>query len=138
MKKTIKITKILLLVITSVIIVYDVVVKALGYDEATVSNITYWSGLRLVFVPYVWGVITAHFWLSKIGGKLFGFKKWRYFVWIPISVLFLVFTLIGSVDGSHLTNLSLYFGQNLWIPLLLGECMGLLWAQEKPKMEVVG
>jgi len=51
MKKAIKLTKIFSLCVLTVVVVYDVIIgPILGLWEATVSNITYWSGLRLLDV----------------------------------------------------------------------------------------
>ena len=132
MKKAIKLTKIFSLCVLTVVVVYDVIIgPILGLWEATVSNITYWSGLRLLFAPFAWGVLTSHFWMSKLGRKLFGIDNWRYAVWIPIGTVVLVMSIVGA--KLLLSPVVWMMNDNLWVPLLAGQLVGLLWAQEKPK-----
>lgn len=127
MNKAIKITKISLLITFTLIVLYDIIIVVFAGEEATVSNVTLWAGIRLAFVPYAWGVMTSHFFLGKIGRALFGLGKWRFFVWIPISISALIMAFVPSA-------LQLWLSSNLYAPLIAGELVGLYWAQERPKI----
>lgn len=124
--KAIKVTKIALFIAATIALIYDVVIVIIE-PAATISKVTLWAGIRLAIVPYAWGVLTSHFWLGKIGRKLFGLGKWRFFVWIPISVGVLMLSLFGPM------KLITWTSNNVWSPLFLGLLLGLFWAQKRPK-----
>lgn len=130
LKKAIFITKLILMVVTTVIISWDVYVITRGnVDDATISYQMTTISEKFPFIPIAWGVLSLHFFGSKVGKKLFGkISKLRYAIWIPIGVLLLTLCIINLFKPIVFINL---MGNYLLIPLFMGQALGLLWYQEK-------
>jgi len=129
LKKAIITTKIILFIVTTGLIAYDITVLAKGTDDATISFQTTTISEHFILIPVAWGVLAFHFFGSKLGKKLFGkIPKLRYAIWIPASFILLVLCIVNLFKPIPF----IVFMENyLLIPLFLGQFLGLFWYQDK-------
>ncbi len=133
MKKFIKITKALLLSVLIILVVYDIVIVCLRAFDATISYQTWMASEKFIFFPVMWGTMATHFFASKIGKKLFGrIPKIRFAIWIPQGAVLLIICIIGLFKTIPAL---VWVGDNLYIPLVYGMGLGLMWYKEKKNNE---
>lgn len=129
MKKIfITITKILLIAVPVIYLIWDIIVASTDHWSATLSKILKKSAIAFPFIAAAWGVLTSHFFLSKEGIALFGFLgKTRFYIWIPLASLFLISMIVAWFKKSVYLH---YMGDHLIIPLAFGIILGLMWYQK--------
>ena len=113
-----KLTKIFLGSLVALVIVYDILILIIGGSKATVSYQVWLLGKKFMFLPYSVGVLVSHFFgpdsfIKKIPTA-------RYFIWIPISVLCLVMSIVFYPIPIH-----------PYVAMSLGLMIGMFWAQEE-------
>ena len=126
-----KLTRRILYTITFSLIAYDIVIAVLREWTATISKQTMLLSERFIALPVMGGLLLAHFWYGKIGRKLFGhIPRLRYAIWIPIAAFFLIISVVGLFKDIAALH---WLGDNLYLPAIIGQCLGILWWQEKVK-----
>ena len=55
------VTKILIVVVATILIIWDIIAAALGGSVATESNVILSWSLKHFTIPYAWGVLGGHF-----------------------------------------------------------------------------
>ena len=125
MEKAKKVTRIFLASVLGACLVYDIVIVVLKLWGATLSKETTFISVRFIGIPVMWGVLAAHFFMGRIGRKLFGkISKLRYAIWIPIAVFIVTISIVGCFREIPAL---IWLGQRLYIPLFFGQVLGLLW-----------
>jgi hypothetical protein len=128
-KRLIKITQVLLLVVTSILIGYDVYVAITGIFSATISKQTQYFSVQFPAIPVLWGLLEGHFFYGKIGRKLFGgIPVLRYFIWIPIVTVIVILCVINLFTPIAFI---VFLGEWLFVPSMFGQLIGLFWWQNK-------
>jgi hypothetical protein len=122
-KNTILMTKIFMLVVFLIVVVYDIVMATNKIQGDTISEITLFYSFRIAFIPYALGFLCGHlFWPMD--------KK--------RSIHAIVSILIGIITGIILTMIVKKIGVQVTpiIFLILGiPCGHLLWPQQKKAKE---
>ena len=109
-------------------ITWDIIIATVTKFKVTLSDIIRDAAVAFPFIAFAWGVITAHWFLSKYGLMIFHrLDKIRFYIWIPIAVLFLGSMILALIKKSAYY----YFMSNdLIIPWAFGIVLGLMWYQK--------
>ena len=109
-------------------ITWDIIIAAATKFKVTLSGIMEDAAIAFPFIACAWGCVTAHWFLSKYGIAIFSkIDKIRFYIWIPLAVLFL-----GSMVLALIKKSAYYYfmSNNLIIPLAFGIILGLMWYQK--------
>ena len=129
LEKAIVATKVILFILLTGLVIYDISIAVRGLWNATLSNQTTTFSSMFPFIPYAWGVLTFHFFGGKVGRRLFGdIPRLRFAIWVPVSIFFLILSIINLFSTIAIVN---FMGEYLLLPLLIGQAFGLLWYQIK-------
>ena len=124
-----KLTDIILAVVSGGIVIFDIIVAITKSWDATISRrILVLSG-KYPLIAVAWGVLASHFFLSKLGRKLFSkLGNIRMYIWISIASMLLILCVINLFTPIAFI---VFLCNNRWLSLIIGMALGLFWFQEK-------
>lgn len=119
-----KATKIIILVTTALMIIYDIFAVCLGWGTLSRVIIT-WSQI-FIFIPYAFGVLGVHFFYPHKQG----IKTWQLITFISISVLVLGYCIAAIFMNDVFTE---FLKRWPIILMFIGMPVGYLWVQKNTK-----
>ena len=115
-----KLTKVFLISVLALIIVWDVIALILGGATATVSYVIFMAAGKFAFIPYAMGVLVSHFFAPDLVIKYI--PKLRYIIWITLSAIVLTLSIIFYPITLH-----------PFASMSIGRLVGFFWCQKEIK-----